>query len=265
LHPIDLWDRIPGEVLGSPDSAAREAEILSEDMRALDRMISRQEEKLCCDCLTTGKVLCETIEGDEKLPLAEIDYELSPIVVAAPPWNDPAADPLRDLKVAMRNLSAMSGAQCDFCVMGAAASDAFEIHPTVMDGYSRYWIRPGELNPQERAWGVQVLGTHRGITLMSYGALYQDDFIVPGAMHPYLDDTLVILACRLAGTGSVAYGGVWQESDDESSGPKHHVLYEGERIWYNYFEDEIRYLRCSSRPVPVPPNTNNYLILKVLP
>ena len=70
---------------------------------------------------------------------------------------------------------ARAGAQPDFVCMGGAASDAFETNPHVMDGYNRYWIRPGELNPKERDWGVTVLGSHRGITLYSYGSTYEDD------------------------------------------------------------------------------------------
>jgi hypothetical protein len=258
MFPHDLWDRAPGEAIGGPDPVAREGYYIAQDMMTLDHMIARVEEKICCDCITTGKITAATQEGDEWLPLAELDYEIQPRVVVTPPWDDPTADPLRDIKVAMRQLSAMAGAQCDFVVMGSAASDAFEQHQTVIDGYNKYWIRPGVLEPKEVEWGIQVLGSHRGISLMSYGSEYQDP--ETGDMVPYLDPTLVVLAAKTAGTGSMGYAAVWQENEEQGI----HALYEGTRIWQKYFESEVRYLRCSSRPVPVPPPSQNWLVMKVL-
>jgi hypothetical protein len=259
MHPHDLWDRAPGEAIGGPDPTAREAYYIAKDMTTLDSMIARVEELICCQCITTGKVIAQSQEGDEWLPLAEIDYEIQPQVGVTPDWSDPAANPLRDLKVAMRQLSAMAGAQCDFVVMGNAASDAFEVHPTVVEGYNKYWIRPGTLEPKEVEWGIQVLGSHRGISLLSYGSEYQDP--ATGDMTPYLDPTLVVLAAKTAGTGSMGYAAAWQEADEQAR----HQLYEGTRIWSIYFEDEIRYLRCISRPICVPPPSTNWLVLKVLP
>jgi hypothetical protein len=259
MHPNDLFDRAPGEAIGGPDPAAREAYYISQDMLTLDHMVARQEERMCCDCVTTGKVTAFSIEDTETLPLAEIDYETNPEVLVTPTWDDAAANPLRDLKVAMRQLSAMAGAQCDFIVLGSAASDAFEIHPTVVEGYNKYWIRPGTLEPKEVEWGVQVLGSHRGISLMSYGNEYQDP--VSGNMVPYLDPNVVLLASRAAGTGSIGYAACWQQSDEQLQ----HQLFESTRIWALYFEDEIRYLRCTSRPIPVPMPSRNWLVMRVLP
>jgi Phage major capsid protein E len=38
MHPIDLWDRASGEAIGGPDSTAREAYYISQDMLMLDHM-----------------------------------------------------------------------------------------------------------------------------------------------------------------------------------------------------------------------------------
>jgi Phage major capsid protein E len=258
MHPEDMWDRIAGEAFGSPDPQAREATALIEDMQDLDNLIARTEELLCCQCITTGHVTCYSIEGDERLPLAELEYEIEPRVLVSPTWDDGAADPLSDLRVAMRALSARAGAQCDFIVMGSAASDAFETNQHVIDGYDKYWIKPGELRPEERLWGVTVLGSHRGITLHSYGLTYEDD--LTGDMIPFMPDNLVLLAARGARSGVLGYAGVWMENDDG-----HHELFEGTRIWKTYFKDEVRHLRCISKPLPIPFNSKSWLIMQVLP
>jgi hypothetical protein len=231
---------------------------MASDMDGLDSLIARREELMCCQCITTGRVVAYTVEGTRRLPLQELDYEVPPPTVVAPLWSDPASDPLTDIKVAMRAVSAIAGSQCDFIVMGGRASDAFETNPQVIEGYNKYWIRPGELNPKEVEWGVTVLGSHRGITLYSYASAYEDD--VTGNLTPYIPDNLVILAARGQGSGTMAYAGVAMEQD----GGGRLGVFEGARVWKTYFHEEIRHLRCISRPAPIPPNTRTWMVLRVL-
>jgi hypothetical protein len=259
LHPEDLWDKIPGEAFGGPDVNARDGALLAMDMDGLDSLIARREELMACQCITTGKVTCYTIEGDRRLPLAELDFEIQPPVVVSPFWNLPNSDPLTDLKTGMRALSAMAGSQCDFIVMGGRASDAFETNPLVVEGYNKYWIRPGELNPKEIEWGVTVLGSHRGITLYSYASGYEDH--LTGNFLPYIPDNLVILAARGQGSGTMAYAGVAMEAD----GGGRLGVFEGSRVWKTYFDQEVRHLRCISKPAPIPPNSRTWMVLQVLP
>jgi hypothetical protein len=262
MHPADLYDRPVFEPMGGPSDAEWAARQLVRDMTELDLMIARSEELMCAQAIVDGRITCYAIEGSppEMLPLAELEYERQPRVVVAPPWTDPASDPLNDLKVAIREVSGRAGAQADFIALGSLASDLLETNQQTKDAYNLLWLRQGTLTPQETEWSVTSLGSFRGLNLYSYAAQFEHPFT--GDLTPYLPPNLVIVASKVGGSGSLGYAGVWQEADEGNR----HELFAGKRIWRQYFDDsEVRNLRCTSRPVPLPPNSRTYLILQVAP
>jgi len=261
MHPADLFDKPPGDPVGGPDDASYAAKYLVRDMTELDNMVARSEELMCCQAITEGRVTCYTIEGSppEMLPIAELEYETQPHVVVNPPWTDPASDPLNDLKIAIRTVSAMAGAQAEFIALGSLASDLLETNEQTKAAYNLLWLRQGTLTPEETEWGVTSLGSFRGLNLYSYAAQFEHPFT--GDLTPYLDPRYVIVASKLGGSGSLGYAGVWQQEDEQPQ----HQLYANKRVWRTYFEEEIRHLRLTSRPVPLPPNSRTYLILEVAP
>ena len=120
--------------------------------------------------LFRGTVTC--LDGDTGEVVAELVYGTPTKTVPAKLWSDPTSDPLADLRGALRLVSSACGASADLVVMGRAAADAFESNTNVLAAYDKLRIAPGELAPASAGWGIQSLGTYRGIPLYVYEAEY---------------------------------------------------------------------------------------------
>jgi hypothetical protein len=158
----------------------------------------------------------------------------------------------------MASASSQCGSSADLIIMGKNAADAFESNANVLNAYDKMRIAPGELTAKNLSWGVQSLGTYRGVPLYVNESEYQDS---DNSMKPFVPVDNVLIASS-ASAGSFAYAGVPQVDQDERS----IRVYEGARvplISYENFED-IRKFRLSSRPVPVPQNLSAWTILDVL-
>ena len=130
--------------------------------------------------------------------------------------------------------------------MGRSAADAFESNTNVANAYDKLRIAPGELAPATVGWGIQSLGTYRGIPLYVYEAEYLNS---AGAMTPYVPPDNVLVAASSLG-GTMAYAGVAQVDASESG----LSVFAGRRVPVVAFEalEDYRKFRLSSRPVPVP-------------
>ncbi len=182
------------------------------DFTELDLLISRREEWMASECLFSGSVKC--LDGDTQEIVAELAYGTPSKTVPAKAWSDPASDPLADLRGAMRLVSAQCGASADLVVMGSAAADAFESNPNVLNAYDKQRIAPpGQLVAENVSWGVQSLGTYRGLPLYVYEAEYLDH---AGALKPFVPaDTVLVAAGALA--GCFAYAGIPQVNEEETA------------------------------------------------
>ena len=187
---------------------------------------------------------------------AEFDLRLRQQNNARESVERPTADPLADLRGAMRLVANQCGASADLVVMGRSAADAFESNPNVLNAFDKQRINQGVLSASNLSWGVISLGSYRGVTLHVYEA-----DISGGAMKPFVPVYCVLIASSAA-AGCFSYAGISQVDQDERT----IRVYEGPRIpmiSYENFED-IRKFRLSSRPVPVPQNLSAWTILDVL-
>jgi hypothetical protein len=136
-------------------------------------MISRREEWMASECLFTGAVKC--LDGDTGEIVAELSYGTPSKVVPTKLWSDPTSDPLADIRGALRLVSNACGASADIVIMGRNAADAFESNQQVLQAYDKLRISPGQLSPESVSWGVQSLGTYRGIPLYVSESEYRLD------------------------------------------------------------------------------------------
>jgi hypothetical protein len=173
-------------------------------------------------------------------------------------WSDPTSDPLADLRAALRLVSGACGASADLIIMGRAAADAFEANAQVVAAYDKLRIAPGELTAENVSWGVQSLGTYRGLPLYVDEAEYQDS---DGSMRPYVPPDCVLIAASSLG-GNFSYEGIGQVNQDETG----MSVFEGKRVPLIFYEagEDIRKFRLSSRPIPVPQNIASWTVLDVL-
>ena len=257
----DLFYRSMGvSAYSNVNADQREANLLASDVQDLDLRISRTEEWMVSECLFSGSITC--LDGDDNTPVAKISYGNISVTVPAKLWTDPTSNPLNDLKACLRTVSAACGFQADLIVMGKDAADAFEANPNVQNAYNRLFIQQGTLQPQYLEeisnYGVTILGTYRQIPLYCDEATYLDSANVA---QPYVPPGKVLVAS----TGlqnKMCYAAVAQVRDDESG----MGVFEGARVPQVYFpaDEDCRYLRISSRPVPCPSNIQSWTVLDVI-
>ena len=123
--------------------------------------------------------------------------------VPAKLWSDPTSDPLADIRGALRLVSSACGASADIVVMGRTAADAFESNTNVLSSLRQAAHLPGRAGTATVGWGIQSLGTYRGIPLYVYEAEYLNS---AGAMTPYVPPDNVLVAASSLG-GTMAYAG----------------------------------------------------------
>jgi hypothetical protein len=128
----------------------------------------------------------------------------------------------------------------------------------VISAYDKLRISHGELTAENVSWGVQSLGTYRGLPLFVDEAEYQDS---DGSMRPYVPPDNVLVAASSLG-GNFSYAAVAQVDAEENR----MQVYEGKRIALIGYEsmEDFRKFRLSSRPIPVPQNLAAWTVLDVL-
>ena len=83
----------------------------------------------------------------------------------------------------MRLVSSQCGSSADLVIMGKNAADAFESNANVLAAYDKMRIAPGVLTAKNLSWGVQSLGTYRGVPLYVNESEYQDS---DNSMKPFV-------------------------------------------------------------------------------
>ena len=207
--------------------------------------------------LFTGKIVC--LDGDTSEIVAEIDYSPISSSVVSPLWSVTATcDPLANLKAAMRLVSGACGYSADLIIMGKDPSDALENADKVLAAYDKKNISPGEISPQLAEYGVTLLGNYRGLPLYASESQYTD---AAGASQYYVPpDKVLVAASGLQGT--LAYAGIVQVDEEASSMHP----YETTRLPLVFYEKgfDFRKVRLSSRPIPIPADTQSWTVLDVI-
>jgi hypothetical protein len=193
---------------------------------------------MAVEAITTGSITIR--DWDSNRILSTIDYFPIDTTMVALPWTDPTATPLVDLRVAMRGVSSACNQIPTLVAMGARASEAFENNPSVVDAFSHFWVKPGELTPEMVNWGVTSMGTYRGVPLYSYDAMFTDK---NNNAAPYLPVDCVLVACT-QNPGRFAYAGIGQVNDQETN----LVVVAGRRVPLVWFPDDadMRKVRLAS-------------------
>jgi hypothetical protein len=257
LHADDLMLRTPGEAAYSRKSGSeREAYWLTLDWADLDNRIARRIEWMIAQLLFTGTITAT--DADDKKVIDEINYGTPETVTPAALWSAAGSDPHADLKAAMRHLTSVCYAQADLVILGKSAADAYVKNQAVIDGFNKLWVRPGEMRPEEKSLGVFQISTWMGLPLYSYELTYTDD---DGTERPFIPDDRVLIAAS-AIRHKVAYAGVAQVEP----GSKRMDVFEGVRVPQVFYseEDDCRYFRLTSRPIPVPGDMLGWCVMDVV-
>jgi hypothetical protein len=240
----------PGEI-----SVANDAFMVAQDIADLDQRITSTEEWMCSQVLFTGK--CQIEDWDTGRHLATLEYDPVIQTVVGTPWTDPDSKPLDDLKLRIRAISSASNSIADVVVFGAEAASLFENNESVQIASDRRFIFQGEIRPEQRAWGLMTLGTWRGLDLL----VNETSFTAKhGSTQYYVPEDAVLVACS-ANQGIMSYAGVAQGEP----GSQMLEVYEGTRVPLVWLPDneDLRKVRLSSRPCPIPPDPSNWTVVRV--
>ena len=241
----------------------RQGAIVTKDMTEMDEMITRREEAMAAEVMTTGALVMKHY-GDNATDFEEkhIQYfegakNTAAYTVAAAWGKD--ADIYGDL-AGMVTFAQQSGLRVSELVVAANVVPVILNNATIqkyldIKGYEMGHIQPRELN----AAGAAYIGTLNVngvmVDIISYGAQYQAD---DGTMTAFIPNNTVVLTAPAA--GRTAYGAVTQLEDDE----QFHT-YGGKRVpkYTSNKAADIRTLRLAARPLMIPNNKNCFIVADV--
>ena len=241
----------------------RQGAIVTKDMSEMDEMITRREEAMASEVMTTGALVMkhygdnDTDFEEKYIQYFEGETNTAKVNVSAA-WG-PDADIYGDL-VNMVTFAQQKGLRVSELVVSPV--DAVKIIDNkgmqkYMDikGYEMGHINPRELNAAGAAYigTVKVIGVM--IDIIAYGAQYQAD---DGTMTAFIPEGKVVLTTPAA--GRTAYGAVTQLENDE----QFHT-YASKRVpkYTSNKGADIRTLRLAARPLMIPNNKDCFIVADI--
>lgn len=265
IRADDLLTRGFGETFGTNRSPTqRAAEIVAKYLEDEELSITRREEWLCAELLLHGKI---TIDGDDGGRFV-VDYghEINSINTSTN-WSDAAAaDPISDLQAVSDFIAEQTGMNADLVIMdGASALDFWRSEKVREIMNLRHFIA-GAIEPSHEGPGVTFIGELNlpPVELYTYANRYVENLLVDDKWtdvnKPYLPPGTVIVAATEP-QGYYAYGAIVQFENTNAA-----VAYEARRVPFVWVDkdNQLRKIRTSSRPLPVPSNMQSWFVLNTL-
>ena len=260
----DAMQRLPGEQLYSGRSPnERAAAILAQDLNEMDKEITRTEEVMCAQALTTGKILIKGEGVDEYLDFwKDLSSAEKPAGTVSTLWTAAGADPLSDLRTACRNIAQKSGLTPVEMIAGSKAIDALlkslKGDNTALNSRR---IDLGQIDPRELEDGVSYVGALRlpNLDIFTYDEYYYD--VATGKEKPMIPEDSVLIARRGVKT-TRAYGLV----DIINEANNTHQFVEGDRVassWLQRSNPAGRIVQLKSAPLMIVNEPLGFYILKV--
>lgn len=182
----DLLKRQPGEIIYRPNSGPSQeaAAELGRNFAQMDEMITRREEWMAAQALTTGQM---SVVGDGVDDVITFHMEAThlPVLTGTALWSDvDDSTPIDDLKGWRRLVAQDSGKSPDTCIMGLSAYDNFmkseQVIGTDNGGKNLFDMRRiniGQIDPRLLPNGVTFVGTltELGIDVFTYEEWFVND------------------------------------------------------------------------------------------
>lgn len=167
------------------------ANLMVKDLAAMDDSISRREEQMAGETLTTGKLHVVGDGVDETIDFLWTASHLiaSTALTGGAGWNGGNANPILDLQAAVALLLA-AGFNARKAVFGAQAWGDFISNTKVQDYFNILRIIPGQVTPAPGQVGGRMMGDVDGIELWVYSDSYVDS---AGAVQTYIPTDHVII------------------------------------------------------------------------
>lgn len=263
----DLNRRGFGEALMSDlTPEQRQATLLMKDMDELSEMITRREEVMAAEIMTTNKCVMKHYADDLTKPVEEkvlqfYDGETNPAeYVPGVKWDAAGAKIIDDIHAMIGMLSSRGLPATDLIVSSDVAA-AIINDETIQKFFDIARYNVGTFQPEELPNGVSrilVLNVYgRNINIYAYDESYENE---DGEDTPLIPAGTVILTAP--NVGRTMYGAVTQV--EQTDGQFH--TYKGRRI-PKYLSDpvkDVRTITISSAPLLIPNNINPWIVAHVL-
>jgi hypothetical protein len=256
----DIQTRTPGEHIysdRSPDDRARE--ILGGDLADLDDMITRREEWMCAKALFDSDI---DIVGDDvnyTITFTRDAGQTKGLLGATDRWTHADSNPPEQIRGWRRDCVKLTGSNPDILIVSTEAANALLSNVKVQAQLDTLRAELGQIAPELRDSGATYIGRFAGTGIDIFA--YDEWFIDPadGLEYPMVPAKKVLLGATNART-AMRYGAVGVASGDSIG------LVADSRVPESWIEREpaVRWLKVSSRPLPVPIQNNAFLTAQVV-
>lgn len=263
ISPEILKQRMQGENIHSTMTEEdRAKKILEKDAKQMDDQITRREELMAAQLLTTGAVEVKGYLDDnqEKYVDDSVDYKHTQRIICTgtDAWTDPASKPYDDLGTGCEMVM-KSGYDPKYAILGVESYKKLLEDETFLKKLDISNLAIARIAPTLQITsgsGVKYLGhiSEFGIDLFTYYAWYYNKGL--GTQVPYIPGNKVAIAPEKI--GGFLYGAITQMEKDEEL-----HTYEGTRVpkqWARV-ESDTKMLRISSRPLVKPDDVDCWTII----
>lgn len=259
----DISGRSMGENVYSRKTPAQRAqELLAKDLVSLGAQIDRREEWMAAQLLFEGKVVVQGYaDNDFKNPIEqEIDYgfDKREVLSGTELFIHADSNPIAYMREKRLKIIEDGGEAPNIVVFGMDAYQAFISNPKVVEYFNHRHMLFGQIAPSIQSKTVTFVGklNEIGVEIYVYNDMYLDE---EGELHPFVPKNKMLMAHT--DLGRFLYGAVTQL---EPSG--RYVTYEGTRIpkFWSDVANDIKMMRLTSRPVPLPENIDSWCVATVV-
>lgn len=266
LTPEVLAPRSMGEDIHTAMTPEeRQDYFLQQDAREMDDAITRREEVMCAELVSTGEISVRGYIDDDKKNYIDddINYQLPAeniITLAGSDSWEQSTEKYESLEAATE-VVLKSGYNPSYGILGQEAWPLLRKDAAFMKMLDTRMLDIGMMKPELRTQngnGLKYIGNlpELGLELWVYYAWYLDYDNVVKPIFPV--DRVAILPTSL---GSMEYAAVTQLEEED----RRYHTYEGTRIpkiFANVQNDVMKY-RLASRPIPKPFDVSSWVTMKV--